>query len=195
MIEIGNSLVSRELLEEEFVCNLSACKGACCVAGDAGAPLEQKEADLIKKDLKKIKTYLPKKGVEAIEEQGVSTDDPLNEDELVTPLVDGKECAFTIFGDDGKASCGIEKAWQNGDSTLRKPISCHLYPVRLKEYNDFIAVNYDRWEICGPACDLGKELQVPVYRFLKDALIRKFGEDWYAELETCASGSIDKQDE
>lgn len=186
MIEIGNSLVSRELLEEEFVCNLSACKGACCVAGDAGAPLEESEARLIKKDLKKIKEYLPEKGITAIEEQGVSTADPLKEDELVTPLVDGKECAFTIFDADGKASCGIEKAWQNGDSQLRKPISCHLYPVRLKAYTDFTAVNYDRWEICSPACDLGKELKLPVYRFLKNALIRKFGEEWYSELDKLA---------
>lgn len=185
MFELKNTIVSNELLEEEFVCNLSACKGACCVAGDAGAPLETAEYESIKKDLDKILPYLSKKGQDAIEHQGAGVEDPFKEDEMVTPLIDGKECAFTIF-EDGKAACGIERAWQNGDSSLQKPISCHLYPVRLKKYESFTAVNYDRWDICSEACILGQELQVPVYRFLKDSLIRKFGEDWYRELEAIA---------
>jgi len=187
MIEIGDTLISGEFLEEEFVCNLSACQGACCVEGDAGAPLTQEEADLLQNELPNIIQYLPKKGQEAIKKQGVAIADPLDEDELVTPLVNGQECAFTVFDERGIASCGIEKAWNDGATSFRKPISCHLYPARLKDYQDFTAVNYHRWDICSDACSLGAELKVPVYRFLKDALIRRFGEKWYQELERIAA--------
>ena len=131
---------------------------------------------------------MPEKGKEAIQVQGVAVEDPFNQDELVSPLVDGKECAFTVFDASGSASCGIELAWKDGKSSLRKPISCHLYPVRLKDYRDFTAVNYERWDICNPACTLGKELKVPVYRFLKEPLIRRFGQDWYEAVELFAAG-------
>jgi hypothetical protein len=185
MIAVGNCLVSREVLEEEFVCNLSACKGACCVEGDAGAPLAAEEVNILQREYPKIKEYLRLEGQEAIEAQGTSVIDASDE-EPVTPLVEGKECAYVIFDDKGMTKCGIEKAWENGATSFRKPISCHLYPIRIHTYDDFDAVNYHQWHICSAACELGKNLKVPVYRFASDALIRKYGPDWYVELEEVA---------
>ncbi len=180
MLQIKNTIVSEDLIEKEFVCNLSACKGVCCVAGDAGAPLELSEKIILEQIYDKVKPFLNDKGVAAIEEQGLYTINDTGDVE--TPLVSGKECAYTIF-EDGKASCGIEKAYNQGAVDWKKPISCHLYPVRIQEYSSFSAVNYNRWSICDDACSLGESLSVPVYRFVKDALLRKFGKEWYAELE------------
>lgn len=185
MISVGNCLVSREVLEEEFLCNLSACKGACCVEGDAGAPLTAEEVDILAREYPNIRAFLRPEGREAIESQGTSVIDPSDE-EPVTPLVEGKECAYVIFDDKGVTKCGIEKAWEEGTTSFRKPVSCHLYPIRVQEYEEFEAVNYHEWQICNAACELGKSLKVPVYRFTRDALIRKFGPDWYAELEEVA---------
>ena len=183
MIVIDNKLISDEIVKEQFVCDLSKCKGACCVDGDAGAPLTEEETKILEEIYPKIKPFLRKEGIEAIERLGtwvVGTDQ-----DLETPLIDNKDCAYVIF--DGKtALCVIEQAYNQGIIEWKKPVSCHLYPIRVKDFTEFAAVNYDRWDICNPACSLGKELEVPVYKFVKEALIRRFGEDWYAELEKVA---------
>lgn len=180
MIEIGDTIISRDLLHNAFVCDLAACKGACCVEGDSGAPLEEDERAILDKEYEAIKPYLLDEGRKAIDRQGSSVID--SDGDLGTPLVEEGACAYAIF-ENGKALCGIEKAWKAGATAFRKPISCHLYPVRVSSYSSFQAVNYHRWKICDPACQLGAQLEVPVYVFLKDALIRRFGLKWYHELE------------
>lgn len=182
MIEHRDTLISEDLFEERFVCDLNACKGACCVAGESGAPLEQEEAELLKQLWPKIKPYIPDKGQRAIDTHGVSEVD--EDGDLVTTLVEGRgECAFTVFDDKGIALCGVEKAWKDGAIPFRKPISCHLYPIRIAKLKFHEGLNYHRWPICKPACECGAKLEVPVFRFLKDALTRKYGTDWYDELE------------
>jgi hypothetical protein len=185
MFQLGKTIVSEDILEKEFVCNLTACKGACCIEGEAGAPVTDSEAKILEEILPRIKPFLRQEGIEAIESQGTHITSPLGE--LETPLVNGRECAYVTFTAQGIASCGIEDAYNAGAADFRKPISCHLYPVRVKDYSEFAAVNYHKWPICDDACTLGKELGVPVYKFVKDALIRKFGEHWYAELEKIAA--------
>lgn len=186
MIEVGKTIVSRSVFQKEFVCNLSACKGECCIAGDAGAPLEDQEKQILEEVYDKVKPYLRPEGVEAIEQQGTSVFDQ-KDNEYETPLINNAECAYVIFGDDGMALCGIEKAYNDGLIDWPKPISCHLYPIRIKSYREFDAINYDEWDICSEACTLGKELSVPVYRFLKEPLIRKYGPDWYNDLVEIAA--------
>lgn len=185
MFQLGKTLVSEDIIEKDFVCNISACKGACCIDGDAGAPLEEDEAKILEDIYPKVKPFLRQEGIEAIEKQGtyVTTDDG----ELETPLINNADCAYVIFDEKNTALCAIEEAYNQGEVTWKKPISCHLYPIRVKDYSEFSAVNYHRWQICDDACTLGRELQVPIYKFVKEALIRKFGEDWYMELEKTAS--------
>jgi len=180
LISIDNTLVSDQIISEEFVCNISKCKGECCVAGEAGAPLEKDEVTFLEKNYSKIKPFLSQKGIKSIESQGVFVKGL--DGDLETPLVEGKECAYTVFSDSGVASCGIEKAYQQGVISFQKPISCHLYPIRVQNYESMTAVNYHSWSICSDACSLGESLKVPVYVFVKTALIRKFGEKWYSEL-------------
>lgn len=185
MFQLGKTIVSEDLIEKEFVCNLGACKGACCIEGEAGAPVSKDEVQILEDIYPKVKPFLRPEGIAAIEAQGTYITTDL--DELETPLVDGKECVYVTFTDNGTASCGIEDAYNAGEISFKKPISCHLYPVRVQDYSEFSAVNYHRWPICNDACTLGKELKVPVYKFVKEALIRKFGEYWYAELEKLAA--------
>ncbi len=181
MISHQNTLISEELIEKHFVCNLNSCKGACCVAGDSGAPLEHSELSILEEIFPMVEPYLNDKGKEAIKNSGVYVTD--FEGDKTTPCVDGnKECAYVIFEND-IAKCAIEKAYLDNKITFRKPISCHLYPIRITQYPEFDVLNYDKWNICNPACAFGEELQVPVFRFLKDPLIRKYGLDWYQELE------------
>ena len=184
MFQLRKTIVSEDIIEKDFVCNLSACKGACCVQGEAGAPLEKDETKILEEIYPKVKPFLRKEGIEAIEKQGTWITSDF--DELETPLVNGAECAYVTFDDKGTALCGIEEAYNQGLINWKKPVSCHLYPVRVKDYNEFSAVNYHKWQICDDACALGKELQVPVYKFVKEALIRKFGESWYSDLEEIA---------
>lgn len=185
MFQLGKTIVSEEILEKDFVCNLSACKGACCVDGEAGAPVTEEEIWILKEIYPKVKPFLRAEGIASIEKQGTHIETEFGEFE--TPLNRGKECAYVTFTENGIASCGIEQAYNAGVIDFQKPISCHLYPIRIKEFREFSALNYDRWSICDPACTLGKELQVPIYKFVKNALIRRFGENWYAELEKVAS--------
>ena len=184
MFQLGKTIVSEDIIKKDFVCNLSACKGACCIDGDAGAPLEVDETRILEEIYPKVKPFLRKEGIAAIEAQGKYTTNDFGEHE--TTLIDGADCAYVIFDKKGTALCAIEEAYNQGVIDWKKPVSCHLYPVRVKDYTEFSAVNYHKWEICDDACTLGKELQVPVYKFVKQALIRKFGEDWYMELEKVA---------
>lgn len=185
MIAIDKTLISEDILEKEFVCDLSKCKGACCVEGDAGAPLEDDEVIKLEEIFEDVKPYLRKEGVEAIEAQGTSIQDPVD-GEWVTPLVNGAECAYVIFDKNGTTKCGIEKAWEEGAVDWRKPVSCHLYPIRVTSYSSYDAVNYHKWQICSDACSLGAQLKVPVYKFTKDALIRKYGQEWFDQLDEVA---------
>ena len=185
MIQIEDKLISEDIFSEEFVCNLSKCKGACCVEGDIGAPLEKEETKILDKIYPKIKPYLTEAGIKAIEEQGTWVIDP-NDGDFVTPMVENKECVYVTFDENGITKCGIEKAYEQGAIDWQKPISCHLYPIRAQKYSTFEALNYHEWSICSDACALGKELEVPVYKFLKTPLIRKYGEEFYKTLSEAA---------
>lgn len=181
MIQIDDKIVSLDVIKEAFVCDLNACKGACCIEGDAGAPLTDEEVGILAKEYPQFKDHLRNEGKAAVEAQGTSVID--DDGEHVTPLRDGKECAYTVFSDRGMAMCGIELAWKAGKTAFRKPISCHLYPIRTKKYEAFEAVNYERWHICSAACSLGSSLKVPVHQFAKEALIRKYGNEWFEALD------------
>ena len=184
MMRIGETLISEDLLERYFTCDLEKCKGACCVEGDLGAPLEAEELKPLEHNFKDIEPFLTEEGLEAIKEQGLYILD--FEGDYSTPTIGGRECAYAIRDENGILQCGIEVAYTSGVSSIQKPISCHLYPVRISKHTTNIAVNYDKWVICDPACTLGASLNVPLHLFLKEALIRKFGEGWYNQLEIYA---------
>lgn len=187
MILIQQILVSEDILRKNFTCNLQACKGACCWEGDWGAPLEDQEVEILDQIHEKIRPFLTAEGNEVIETQGTHTYYPEIEG-YGTPLIRGASCAYLTFDDRGIGQCGIERAYKAGEINFQKPVSCHLYPLRHKKLEnvDFEALNYESWNICNPACTLGDKLQMPVFRFVKDALIRKFGPDFYAELDKIA---------
>lgn len=179
-MKVGEVLVSDDVKSVEFVCHLEKCKGACCVEGELGAPLEEDELPVMKEIQSAVAPYLTEDGKKAIAEQGPYL---LDEDgDYSTPTIGGRECAYAHYDAKGVLKCGIEQAYLDGKISYRKPISCHLYPIRITKKKDFEAVNYHKWSICSDACTLGKSLQVPLYKFLKDPLIRKYGEQWYAEL-------------
>lgn len=185
MIAIDNTLVSEDLLDKKFVCDLNACKGECCVAGDSGAPLDEDELPILDKILDQVKPYMLKKGIKAVEKHGPYVVD--SDGDYTTTLVSEKaECAFVYFDETKTAKCAIEKAYYEGKIDWKKPISCHLYPVRITKHKNYDAVNYNRWSICKPACECGKKLDVPVYKFLKEPLIRKYGKNWFKQLEKSA---------
>ena len=187
MIVIQEILVSEELVEEQFVCNLNACKGACCWEGDFGAPLEKEELHILKKIYPAVRPYLTEEGVKAIEENGPYASYK-GMKQKGTTLIDNGACAFMTRDVLGIAQCGIEMAHRDGKTDFKKPISCHLYPIRVTQNKavGFEALNYDRWEICSAACTLGEKEKVPVYQFLKAPLIRKYGEAFYEELDAAA---------
>jgi hypothetical protein len=165
MIAIDKTLISEDVLDKKFVCDLNACKGECCVAGDSGAPLDKDELQILDSILDNVKPYMDKKGIKAIEKYG----------------------AYVIDKDgDYTTKCAIEQANIEGKIDSKKPISCHLYPIRISKHNGYDAVNYSKWDICSPACACGKKLDVPVYKFLKVPLIRKYGKDWFNQLEISA---------
>ena len=180
MITLGKTVVSDDVADKFFVCDLQKCKGACCIEGDMGAPLDKEELPILEKVYKKVKPYLSKEGVAAIEEQGIYVYDEDNE--YSTPTIGGRECAYAIYDKKGILKCGIEMAYKDGKIKWQKPISCHLYPIRITKYEQYDALNYERWHICNPACRNGKELGVPVYQFLKEPLIRKYGIKCYNDL-------------
>jgi Fe-S-cluster containining protein len=187
MILIQEILVSETVIKEAFACNLSACKGACCVEGDYGAPLTNKEVVTLGQLLEDIFPYLPQKSREVIREQGFSK--PQDEgDGVETELMADGACVFMGRDELGITFCGIEKAYNAGDIDFKKPVSCHLYPIRINKnkFTGFEAMNYDQWDICSPACDNGQQKGIKVFEFAKDAIIRKYGEEFYDELSAAA---------
>ena len=179
MIQVEDKIISMGIFEKHFVCDLNACKGACCVEGDSGAPLTVEEEKKLNNIYEKVKPYMREEGIAEIEKQGVAVYD--SEGDLTTTLVNNRECVFVIEKE-GVSLCSIEKAYLDEETDFKKPISCHLFPIRVKEYRDFDAVNYEEIKICKPACECGSKLEVPVYAFLREPLIRKYGEDWYQKL-------------
>jgi hypothetical protein len=180
IIEIGDKLVSADIFSKKFVCDLQKCKGACCVVGDAGAPLEIEEIDILEDIFEEVKPYMTPEGIEAVEKNGVFYMDTDNDP--VTTLVESGACAFATFTEDGTALCTIEQAYRDGKINWKKPISCALFPIRGKQYTKFEALNLEELDICKPACACGDALNVPVYRFLKEPIIRKYGVDFFEEL-------------
>lgn len=191
MIQIQHTVISEDIFEEKFICDLCKCKGQCCVDGESGAPITKEEYTEINEILPEIWDDLSPKAQELINEQGIAYTD--YDGELVTSIIKGEECVFTFFDENGVCKCAIDNAYREGRISVQKPISCHLYPIRLKEYVEFTALNYNRWSICEPAVDLGRKNGVPLYRFLKEPLIRKFGEDWYNEV--CEAADLMKSND
>lgn len=193
MLLIQGKLVSEDIVQEAFVCNLKACKGACCWEGDFGAPLEDGELDLLREIQGKLEPFLSEEGNAALKKSGPFqwSDDAGH---FGTTLVDNGACAYMILDGTGVAQCGIEKAWKAGAIEFRKPISCHLYPIRVVKNPvvAFEALNYDRWDICSAACELGRKSKVPVYKFLEEALVRKYGQEFYDELNSAARHLLQK---
>ncbi len=181
MFAIQNTLVSLDLLERHFVCDLQACKGICCVKGDAGAPLTEEEINILEDIVEDILPFLDKEGSDTIGSKGVFEID-IDGDKGTALLPNGR-CAYARINDDGMVSCGIEKAYAEGKVTFKKPISCHLYPVRITEYESYDAVNYSTWDICKEACNCGAKLDIQLFRFLKEPLVRKYGVEWFEELK------------
>jgi len=181
LVQIDDKILSTELFERKFVCDLNACKGACCVEGDAGAPMTMEEVDILEEIYDDVKPYMRPEGIAAVEETGVFYMDFSNEP--ATTLVNGAECAFVYFDDNGITKCAIEKAYLEGKTDWKKPISCHLYPIRVSKVGDMEALNYNEWNICKPACSCGEALDVPVFRFLKEPIIRAWGEEFFHDLE------------
>ncbi len=184
MILLNNTIVSEDILERNFICNLAACKGACCVEGDSGAPITEEEVEILASELENIKPYLTPISLAAINSKDFWEKD--TDDDLVTTCLPTGECNFSLRDEMGYLKCGIELAYKDGKASIQKPLSCHLYPIRLSKVGDFDAVNYHRWDICKPACSLGDEHKLAVYQFLKEPLVRKFGADWYGELDAIA---------
>ena len=188
MILVGNAVLSDDIKENFFVCDLEACKGACCVEGDSGAPLEDDETKILEEIYPFVKDFITEEGRQVIAAQGTWVID--SDGDKVTPTLGAnRECAYALYDERGILKCGIEQAYLAGKTSWKKPISCHLYPIRVTKYDQYDALNYNRWHICDPACQLGKSLQVPLYVFLKEALVRKYGEAWYAELLEDIEGS------
>ena len=191
MIEIGHAIVSFDIFEEHFLCDLLKCKGACCVEGDSGAPLTKGEAREIERSYPVFKKYLSEEHKKEVKKQGFSVID--FEGDLVTPLVNNRQCAYTFTDEKGITKCAIEKAYLDGKITFRKPVSCHLFPIRITEYQHFDAVNYQQLDICKPGRECGAAQKLPLYRFLKEPLIRKYGSEWYEQLEYAADNFVFKK--
>ena len=185
MIAIDNVLISDDVIEAKFVCDLHKCKGGCCEDGDAGAPLEKEERKILDENFAAIKPYLTKEGLREMERQGKYLYD--REFGWVTPTVGGKICAYGYRDAQGIIKCAIEQAYNDGKLSWKKPISCHLYPIKISKRKEYINVNYEpRDVLCKPACTLGKKLKLPVYQFLKEAIVRKFGTEFYTTLHQIA---------
>ncbi|MCC6817391.1 MAG: DUF3109 family protein [Bacteroidia bacterium] len=180
IIEHGNSLISDEIFSKQFVCDLERCKGACCIEGYRGAPLNQNDITEINKHIEYIKPYMTRKGLELLKAEGFS--EGINEDDMATTCLPTGECVFA-YRENGILGCAIEKAYKEDKIDYYKPISCHLYPIRLGKIGKMESINYHQWSICSAACALGKKLNVPVFEFLKEPLIRHYGEEWFEDLK------------
>lgn len=184
MIEIKDTVVTLDLFRERFCCDLGACKGACCIEGDAGAPVKLEEVAQLEEAAEIVWDELSPKAQEVIKAQGVVYTD--QDGDIVTSIVDNKDCVFTCYDDKGCCYCAIDKAFREGRCKFQKPISCHLYPIRLSRMGSYTAVNYHRWDVCKAATLLGKKLNLPVYKFLKEPLIKAFGQEWWDECDVVA---------
>ncbi len=180
MVQIGDKIVSKELFNQKFICHLEKCEGNCCVFGDFGAPLEEYEVELIEKHVEAIKPFMRTEGLREVSRQGSWVVDP--DGDRVTPLVGREECAYALFEGD-IASCAIEKAYEKGAIPFQKPISCHLYPIRVNPLKSGVALNYHQWSVCEPARILGEKMDMPVFRFLRDPITRVYGASFYQEME------------
>lgn len=184
MVEIGRTLISLDIFEKHFLCDLLKCKGACCIEGDSGAPLTKEEAKIIEREYSHFKKYLPENHKKEIKIQGFSIID--SDGDLVTPLVNNRQCAYSFYDTSGILKCSIEKSFFEGKIEFRKPVSCHLFPIRITEYKRFDAINYEELDICKPGRNCGISNKLPLYTFLKEPLIRKYGSEWYKELKIAA---------
>lgn len=180
MLIVQDCIISEDIADKCFCCDLAQCKGQCCVEGDCGAPLLESEIPILEKILPIVEPYMTEAGRQVVHSEGVSALD--NAAEPCTPLVNDRECAYVAWGEDGTAFCAIEQAYRDGKIDWQKPISCHLYPLRIDEYGEFKSINYHRWDVCRCAMKKGKECGVPLYIYLREPLIRHFGEEWYSEL-------------
>ncbi len=185
MFLIQNTLVSLDVLEKEFCCDLDKCRGCCCIEGDAGAPISDEEVKQVEQILPLLLPDMTKQAREVVAKQGISYLDPSGE--RVTSIVNDKDCVFARTDHNGWCYCLIEKAYNDGRIPFKKPISCHLYPIRLTKVGNYTGVEYHRWDICHCARQLGKKLHTPLYQFLREPLIRRFGQEWYNELELTAN--------
>ncbi|HON18718.1 MAG TPA: DUF3109 family protein [Salinivirgaceae bacterium] len=185
MFEIKNTLVSLDIVEKHFECNLNLCKGACCVEGESGAPVTETEKDILAEVYPLVSEFMTPEGIDAVESQGWYVYDV--DGDCVTPLVGGKQCAYSFTDENNIVLCAIEAAFRQKKIDFQKPISCHLFPIRVKKYNSYQAVNYEQIKICQTACQVGKINQLPLYQFLKEPLIRAYGEEWFQELEIVAT--------
>lgn len=187
MIAIQNTLVSDEVFTEHFCCNLSKCKGCCCIEGDAGAPLEKHERGLLEKYYPEYREYMCPQARQIVETNGFAEVYELD-GSLVTPLVNHRDCVYLTYGQDGIAYCAVEKAFREGRIPFRKPVSCYLFPIRVQHYPEYDAVNYFHWDICRDAEVAGRRKKIPVFRFLKEPLTECYGEEWYWEAEAVYKG-------
>lgn len=180
MLIVKDCIISEDIAEKRFCCDLAKCKGECCIEGDCGAPLEESEIPILERVLPEVEPYMTPEGIEVVKREGVSVPDLAGEPS--TPLINGRECAYINWGEDGMALCAIERAYRDGKIDWMKPVSCHLYPIRVDEFGEFTSLNYHQWDICQCAVAKGKECGQPLYEYLKEPLIRKFGQEWYDEL-------------
>lgn len=190
MLQIKDTLISLDLVERYFCCDLDSCLGECCIDGDAGAPITEEERGKLEEVLPAVIDDLLPAARREIEENGVAYVDC--EGDLVTSIVDGRNCVFTTYGPGGMCMCALEKAWREGRIDFMKPMSCHLYPVRIREYDGFTAVNFHRWKICKCAEILGRKNGIRAYRFLEGPLVRRFGREWYDELVEAADAYLEE---
>lgn len=190
MLQIGNVLASLDIVQRFFCCNLDKCLGECCIEGDAGAPITTEEYDKLKEILPIVWDDLLPAAQAVVEQQGVGYVD--SEGDLVTSIVDGRNCVFTCYGPNGLCQCAIEKAFREGKTDFQKPVSCHLYPARVTDYPTFSAINYHRWKICKAAETLGRQKGIRLYQFLEAPLTRRFGKDWYDEFKTACEAHIEQ---
>ena len=191
MIKVGDCLISEDVIEKSFACNVQACKGVCCIEGDAGAPIEPDEIDTIQQNIDYIKKEMDVDGLKTLSSKGFSENDPFDQ-MLVTTCKPNKECVFVVRKD-GILNCAVELANQKNNFYFQKPISCHLYPIRVDKYNEFYALNYHRWSICADACTKGVTDDIKVYQFAQKALERKFGKEWYESLKNSIKAYLKKE--
>lgn len=190
IIEVGDVLVASDIITEEFCCDLAACKGICCVEGDAGAPVTLEETAALEDCLDAVWGELSAQAQAVVDRQGVAYID--RDGDMVTSIVGGRDCVFTCYDEQGCCLCAVEKAFRSGRTQTEKPISCALYPIREKRFaSGVVALNYNRWDVCRDAVRKGRELHLPVYKFLRGPLVRRFGEEWYDEL--CAVAEVWKE--